>query len=69
MLHGMLTGNMTPLTVYYDTCIYSNDDDPTPHYNSRNDKLNVKEKSSFSNKQLNPPLTDYLIGLYCPNEL
>ena len=43
--------------------VNSNDDDPTPHYNSRNDRLfKSLTASSFSNKQMEPPITDFLIG-------
>ena len=43
--------------------VNSNDDDPTPHYNSRNDRIfkDITAKS-FNTKRTNPPITESLIG-------
>ena len=54
--------------------VNGNDDDPTPHYNSRNDRLLGMDSNklykldapgaanAFGNKQLSPPLTEQLTG-------
>ena len=43
--------------------VNSNDDDPTPHYNTRNNRI-FKDitATSFNTKQTNPPITESLIG-------
>jgi len=59
MTHPDLEENYDPLASWD---VNSDDDDPTPHYNSRNDKLEIHKDSSYTNNKADPPMTDFLRG-------
>ena len=59
MTHPDLSENYDAAASYD---VNSDDDDPTPHYNSRNDKLELHKDSSYTNGVSDPPITDFLRG-------
>ena len=59
MKHPDLQENYDPIASYD---VNSDDDDPTPHYNSRNDKLKIHNAESYTNGKADPPMTDFLRG-------